>query len=106
MLRICGRKGIEYTDMSINRANTPMVLFRLIGLILLSLFFTGFGIFLLITAYDLNDPFSFIMSFFAANLVILISATLTLGFTIQLVRFWRLSQRKDLPLAPHENRDE
>ena len=44
------------------------------------------GVHTLILAYHLNDPFSFIMTFFASNLMILISATLVAGFIIRMVR--------------------
>jgi hypothetical protein len=58
---------------------------RQIILILMGGFFLLFGIYLLIAAYHLEEPFSFIMTFFASNLIILISATLLVGFV------WRLS---------------
>jgi hypothetical protein len=44
------------------------------------------GIDLLISAYRLTDPFTFIIMFFASNLMILISAALCLGFAIRLKR--------------------
>jgi len=47
---------------------------------LLGCFFFFFGVQVLISAYDLTDPFSFIMTFFASNLIILISAALVLVF--------------------------
>ena len=40
---------------------------------------------LLIAAYQFDDPFSFIMTFFASNLIILISATLLVGFVWRMV---------------------
>lgn len=49
------------------------------------LFFLGFGIQLLIAAYGLKDPFHFVMTFFASNLIILISATLLAGFIFRMV---------------------
>jgi hypothetical protein len=54
-------------------------------------FFILFGVHVLIAAYELKDPFLFVMTFFASNLIILISAVLTLGFVIRLVR----SERKE-----------
>ncbi|MBW1766043.1 MAG: hypothetical protein JRJ02_10275 [Deltaproteobacteria bacterium] len=48
-------------------------------------FFLLFGIQLLISAYQLNDPFLFIMTFFASNLIILISGTLLVGFIFQMI---------------------
>ncbi len=61
---------------------------KMILLILVSLFFLAVGIDLLISAYRLNDPFTFLMMFFASNLMILISAALCLGFVLRLKRSW------------------
>ncbi len=52
--------------------------------IVVGCFFILFGVQLLISAYRLNNPFFFVMTFFASNLIILISAALTLGFSIRL----------------------
>ena len=60
-----------------------------IALVFLSLFFLVFGIMVLISAYHLNDPYQFIMSFFSSNFIILISATLLFVFVIQMVRKYR-----------------
>ena len=49
-------------------------------------FFVFFGISLLVAAYSLGDPFSFIMTFFAASLIILISAVMALGFVLRMRR--------------------
>ena len=57
--------------------------------LLISLFFIVFGIDLIRGAYGLNDPFSFIMTFFAASFIILISLTLALVFTIKMIRVYR-----------------
>lgn len=57
--------------------------------ILISLFFLVFGVDLIRGAYGLNDPFSFIMTFFAASFIILISLTLVLVFTIKMIRVYR-----------------
>jgi hypothetical protein len=54
-------------------------------LILMGCFFLVFGIHLLILAYRLNDPSWFIMTFFASNLIILISAALLIGFILRIV---------------------
>lgn len=62
-----------------------------ICLLIAGCFFLFFGVHVLIAAYQLTDPFSFIMTFFASNLIILISAVLTLGFAIRLFR----SERKE-----------
>ncbi|MBU2497668.1 MAG: hypothetical protein KKE57_02095 [Proteobacteria bacterium] len=48
-------------------------------------FFLLFGIHLLILAYDLDDPFWFIMTFFASSFMILISAALLAGFIVKMI---------------------
>ncbi|MEJ2040665.1 MAG: hypothetical protein P8X55_17310 [Desulfosarcinaceae bacterium] len=63
-------------------------LFILTGL---GLVFTAFGVHMLVSAYGLNDPFSLIMTFFASNFIILISATLTFGFIWHL---WHMGRAK------------
>ena len=65
---------------------------RQVILVLVGCFFLFFGINILIAAYQLKDPFSFIMTFFASNLMILISATLVLGFIIRMVRVYKQSK--------------
>ena len=52
-------------------------------------FFLLFGVHLLVCAYQLDDPFSFVMTFFASNLIILISATIMVGLAIRLVGSFR-----------------
>jgi hypothetical protein len=69
---------------------------RQILLILLGCFFIGFGILMLISAYKLDDPYSFIMAFFAANFMILISAVLVLGFVLRMVKVFRQSRENDV----------
>ena len=59
------------------------------ALALVALFFIVFGIDLLCTAYQINEPFSFIMTFFASNLIILISATLLLHFILKIVAYMK-----------------
>ncbi|MDA3792013.1 MAG: hypothetical protein PF503_26380 [Desulfobacula sp.] len=56
---------------------------------LLSGFFLVFGVDLMTGSYSLNDPFSFIMTFFAASFVILISLTLFISFPIKMIRVYR-----------------
>jgi hypothetical protein len=56
------------------------------ALVILSGLFMVFGVHVLVSAYRLNDPFSFLMTFFASNLIILISAVGVAGFLIRLVR--------------------
>jgi hypothetical protein len=65
---------------------------RQVILVLVGCFFLFFGINILIAAYKLKDPFSFVMTFFASNLMILISATLVLGFIIRMVRVYKQSK--------------
>jgi len=62
---------------------------RQVALVLLGAFFLYFGIHLLISAYDLNDPYMFIMTFFASNFIILISATLVIGFAYRMFTVYR-----------------
>jgi len=51
---------------------------------LLGCFFLLFGIFVLISAYHLDNPVWFILTFFASNLIILISGTLLVGFILRM----------------------
>ena len=70
---------------------------KMIVLIILCLFFLAVGIDLLISAYRLNDPFTFVMVFFASNLMILISAALCLGFVLRLKRSWTKNPTEEAP---------
>jgi len=65
-----------------------------VALALVAIFFILFGIDLLIMAYRINDPFSFIMTFFASNLIILISCTLLLIFIVNMVKNVRKTTHK------------
>ena len=60
-----------------------LLLLGRIALGVVELFFLLFGIYLLVLSYHLTDPVSFIMTFFASNLVILISAVLLLGLILK-----------------------
>ncbi|MBW2342700.1 MAG: hypothetical protein JRF53_01560 [Deltaproteobacteria bacterium] len=62
---------------------------RQVLLTLMGCFFLVFGIQLLMAAYQLKDPFYFIMTFFSSNLIILISATLLIGFVYRMVRMYK-----------------
>lgn len=62
-------------------------------LLLISLFFLIFGVDLLSGAYSLDDPFNFIMTFFAACLIILISLTLLMGFIIKMARVYKRTRK-------------
>ena len=66
---------------------------RQIILILIAGFYMIFGIQLLISAYQLNDPASFILTFYASNFMILISAALLVGFSYRLVVTYRRSKK-------------
>jgi hypothetical protein len=67
-----------------------------VGLILISAFFLLFGIDLLAASYRLADPFFFIMTFFSSNLIILISATLLVGFCWRMIRTITGRRRPDV----------
>ena len=58
-------------------------------------FFLFFGIHLLIAAYRLKNPFWFIMTFFASNLIILISATILVGIIYRMITFRRKQRDGD-----------
>ena len=62
---------------------------------LIAIFFILFGINLLYMAYQINDPFSFIMTFFASNFIILISAALLLSFILKIVANIKKSKEKE-----------
>jgi hypothetical protein len=68
---------------------------RQIVLILLGAFFLFFGIQLLISSYGLKDPYVFIMTFFASNFIILISAALIIGFAYRMITVYRQSKNID-----------
>ena len=68
---------------------------RQIILISVSAFFVYFGIRLLISAYELIDPFTFLMTFFASNFIILISGTLIIGFAYRMITAYRQSKNSD-----------
>ena len=48
-------------------------------------FFLVFGIQMLIVSYRLNDPFTFIMTFFSSSFIILISGTLLFAFVYKMI---------------------
>ncbi|WP_299976789.1 hypothetical protein [Desulfobacula sp.] len=60
-----------------------------VSMMLVSIFFLVFGFDLIIGSYSLNDPFSFIMTFFAASFVILISLALSISFLIKMISVYR-----------------
>ena len=66
---------------------------RQIILILIAGFYLVFGIQLLVSAYQLNDPGNFLLTFYASNFMILISAALLVGFAYRLVVAYRRSKK-------------
>jgi ABC-type antimicrobial peptide transport system permease subunit len=65
-------------------------------LIVLGGFYLYFGVHLLIASYKLNNPFSFLLTFFASNFIILISAALLIGFIYRLVVAYRYIKKMKL----------
>ena len=63
----------------------PVIKFLI--LIVVSIFFIVLGVQILIYAFNLKEPFSFIMTFFASNLMILISFALLIGFVVRLISY-------------------
>ena len=70
--------------------------FLQILMIILSIFFTIFGIDLLIGAYSINNPFTFIIFFFSSSFIILISLTLLVGFIIKIIRMYKYLKKESL----------
>ena len=62
---------------------------RQIILVAIAGFYLVFGIQLLVSAYQLNDPTSFIFTFYASNFMILFSGALLVGFIYRLVVTYR-----------------
>ena len=63
-------------------------------LVLVACFFLYFGISLFLAAYKMTDPFYFIMTIFASNLIILISAVLLIGFVYRMINVYRLIKKE------------
>lgn len=63
-------------------------------LVCLSIFFMLFGIMVLLHAYRLNDPFSFIITFFSSNLIILLSIVMIIAFVFRIIKVLRRSEGK------------
>lgn len=66
---------------------------RQIVLILIAGFYFVFGIQLLISAYKLGEPATFILTFYASNFMILFSGALLVGFIYRLVTTYRRSKK-------------
>lgn len=64
-------------------------------LILVGSFFLYYGIELLISSYSLKDPYTFLMTFFASNFIILISAALIVGFTYRMISVYKHLKKLD-----------
>jgi hypothetical protein len=62
---------------------------RQVVLILVGAFFLYYGIELLISSYKLKEPYTFLMTFFASNFIILISAALIFGFAYRMISVYR-----------------
>lgn len=73
------------------------------GVVLVAAFFLVMGIDLLRAAYRLENPAWFIMTFFASNLVILISAALGGGFLWNMIS---TARRRNRPDSPPEEADD
>ncbi len=59
---------------------------------LLAIFFLILGINLCLASYNLSHPHQFILTFFASNLIILISAVILLGVVVRIVARLRHAQ--------------
>ena len=70
---------------------------RQIALILIGIGFFLFGIQVLISAYRIEDPFVFILTFFSSNFIILISAALLVGFVFRLIGLRNAKEPKTPP---------
>ena len=68
---------------------------RQVILSLAACFFLLFGVQVLISAYGLNDPFLFIMTFFSSNLIILISAVMLIAFILKMIKYKRDEAEKE-----------
>ena len=62
-------------------------------LVLVAGFFLFFGISLFIAAYKLDNPFNFVMTVFASNLIILINATLLIGFVYRMIAVYKILKK-------------
>jgi len=62
-------------------------------LVVAASFFLVYGISLFRAAYQLNDPFNFIMMIFASNLIILINGALLVGFVLRMINVYKLLKK-------------
>jgi cell division protein FtsW (lipid II flippase) len=79
-------RGVERLDPDQTDPHPPDFFWwiRQIVFFFLGCFFMIFGILILVSSYRLNEPHLFIMTFFASNFMILISATLTFIFAYRM----------------------
>jgi hypothetical protein len=66
-----------------------------IALVSIGGFYLYFGVHLLIAAYQLKNPFSFILTFFASNFIILISGALLIGFIYRMIVAFRIFNKSN-----------
>ncbi len=78
---------------------SPYWWIRQIILIGIAGFYLVLGIQLLVSAYQLNEPETLILKFYASNFMILFSAALLVGFIYRLVLTYRRS-KKAPPQSP------
>ncbi|MCP4721813.1 MAG: hypothetical protein GY860_20325 [Desulfobacteraceae bacterium] len=64
-------------------------------MLLASIFFLVFGVDLMRAAYTLKNPYHFIMTFFSASFIMLISLALAISFLIKMIRV--LKQIRNTP---------
>jgi hypothetical protein len=62
-------------------------------LVIIASFFLVYGISLFRAAYELKEPFNFIMMIFASNLIILINAALLVGFILRMINVYKLLKK-------------
>lgn len=58
-----------------------------------SIFFVLYGITLLISSYNISDPFNFIMTFFSSNLIILIGLVPIVGLFFKIYESYKRKGR-------------
>ena len=73
-------------------------------LVLVAGFFLYFGIEILLGAFTLKEPFTFILTFFASNFIILISGALMIGFLFEIHGFYHHRQMEDQQQEPEDKK--
>lgn len=64
-------------------------------LVLAAAFFLVYGIGLFRSAYQLNNPFHFIMMIFASNLIILVNGTIMIGLVYRMINVYNILKKGD-----------